>query len=134
MSRHPSSQLHFHQLWLVIGWTIVLLVIYLSLNQGGIQLSGGILNDKIGHALGYFSLMLWFSQIYKSRGRRIFLAIAFIALGITLEFLQKMGGVRIFEIADMVANTTGILLGWLAAYLGLDRLLSWFEIRVLVKT
>lgn len=95
---------------------------------------GGVFNDKMGHALGYLSLMLWFTQIYKSLRQRIILAILFVLLGITLEFLQKMGGVRVFEIADMVANTTGILLGWLVAYLGLDRLLAWFEMRVLVRT
>ena len=134
MSKHQVSHLYYHQLWLAIGWSIIILVIYLSLNKGGIHLPSDILNDKMGHALGYFSLMLWFTQIYKSFKHRALLAISFVLLGISLEFLQKMGGVRAYEVADMVANTTGVLLGWLAAYLGLDRILAWFELRVLSRS
>ena len=97
------------------------------------QLISGLFNDKISHALGYTGLMLWFAQLYKTLGQRLLLAVAFVLMGIVLEFLQRMGGVRVFEIADMMANATGILIGWLAASLGLDRLLAWFEARVLAR-
>jgi len=133
LSDHRNAPLRFHQLWLVIGWSIVFLVIYLSLNSGGMQVVSGMFNDKMSHALGYCGLMLWFAQLYKSLGQRLLLAVLFVVMGIVLEFLQRMGGVRVFEIADMMANATGILIGWLAARLGLDRLLAWFEVRVLAR-
>ena len=33
-------------------------------------------------------------------------------MGVALEFVQGWGGYRLFDIADMVANTLGVLLGW----------------------
>jgi glycopeptide antibiotics resistance protein len=58
--------------------------------------------------------MFLFCQIY-GRGRtRLGYAIGFTAMGISLEFLQRMTGYRHFDPLDMVANTIGVALGWLA--------------------
>lgn len=133
MSNSRAQNLQFHQVWLVIGWSIIFLVIYLSLNTGGLNVVSSMFNDKISHALGYSALMLWFLQLYKTLRQRLVLAFSFVLMGVTLEFLQGLGGVRIFEVADMLANTTGILMGWIAASLGLDRLLAWFEVRFLAR-
>jgi len=127
MHKTQSEKLHYHQLWLVIGLSIVCLVIYLSLTTSGVPSMGGLLNDKVSHALGYFGLMLWFTQLFRKNTTRTVLACLFVAMGITLEFLQAYGGVRVYEIADMVANITGVILGWFAAALGLDRILQWLE-------
>ncbi len=134
MSRRESSNLRFHQVWVFIGWTMVCLIIYLSLTTTGSVVVGGFFNDKVSHTLGYFCLMLWFMQLYTGKGTRLLYALLFVAMGIGLEYLQGLGGVRVFELADMMANTSGIVLGWLAATLGMDRLLLWFESRVLKKS
>lgn len=133
MYKTQSSRLHYHQFWLVIGLSIVCLVIYLSLTTSGVPSLGGLLNDKVSHALGYFGLMLWFTQLFSKNTTRLVLACLFIAMGVTLEFLQAYGGVRVYEVADMVANTTGVILGWLAAVAGLDRVLQWIECSLLHK-
>ena len=38
-------------------------------------------------------------------------------MGIGIEFLQRMTGYRTFDVYDMAANATGVLLGWAAAVL-----------------
>jgi VanZ family protein len=43
------------------------------------------------------------------------LASVLIVMGVTMEFLQDMTGYRSFEYADMLANATGVGLGWVWA-------------------
>ena len=86
-------------------------VIYLSTTPSPPDTSAVEFGDKIGHTLGYFCLFFWFGQIYlKSHYWRP--AIALISLGIILEIVQGSLGYRSFEYADMLANTSGVLLGW----------------------
>lgn len=102
-------------LWLAAGWGGVATVIWLSLmphppeplNFDGV--------DKLEHLTAYGCLMLWFCAAYCGRARLI-AGLLLVTLGIVLEILQGWGGVRYFEYADMVANSTGVLLGvWLAS-------------------
>jgi len=133
MSSKRTARLYYHQLWVVVGWTMICLTIYMSLTASGAVVVGSLLNDKVSHTLGYCCLMLWFTQIYKANGKRLLIALLFVAMGVVLEYLQGLGGVRMFEVADMAANTAGVFLGWLLASLGMDHILSWFEGRVLKK-
>jgi VanZ family protein len=133
MPSKQTARLFYHQIWVVVGWTMVCLTIYMSLTTSGAVVVGSLLHDKVSHTLGYFCLMLWFMQLYRTNGIRLLFAILLVAMGVALEYLQGLGGVRVFEVADMAANTTGVMLGWLAAALGMDRLLAWFEGRVLKK-
>ncbi len=71
--------------------------------------------DKLGHLLAYGGLMLWFSQLYGEQPMRRTLAIALVALGIGLEIAQSFTPYRTFEIADMIANASGVGIGWLLA-------------------
>ena len=66
--------------------------------------------------------MFWFSQIYLSGKLRAAHAAVFLAMGIGLEVLQGLSGLREYEVLDMLANAAGVLCGWLAARL-LPRLL-----------
>lgn len=101
-------------LWLAIGYALVALIIFLSLTPSppSIDVEQG---DKLGHLLAYGSLMFWFCQLYASRRSRIAHAIAFAALGVALEFAQGMTDYRTFEYYDMLANATGVVLGWAIA-------------------
>jgi VanZ family protein len=58
--------------------------------------------------------MFWFAQLYVRRAVQLRYAIAFVALGIALEFVQAHVG-RDFEVADMVADAIGVAIGWAAA-------------------
>lgn len=119
-----AGDLRVRRLWLALGWMLVLLVVYLSLTPAPIEpeIHQG---DKFLHALAYLVLMSWFANLYETPVERVSLAVGFIAMGITLEFIQGWVGYRSFEVADMGAGAAGVAFGWLLApprapnYLGL---------------
>jgi VanZ family protein len=83
-------------------------------------------SDKLGHLLGYGTLMFWFSQLYVERKTRISYAAGFAAMGVALEFVQGQLGYRTYEVFDMYANALGVLAGWAAALI-LPRVLPGAE-------
>lgn len=112
------APLHYRRLWIFIGLSLILLIIYLSLTSHPPQPSVKIpFGDKIGHGLAYFTLMIWFAQLYQNPRHRLYLALGFIILGGSLEILQGLGGVRAADIWDFLANSSGVFLGGLAATL-----------------
>jgi len=102
----------FLKLWLAVGWVMILLVVFFSLWPKPPRLTPFEHGDKLGHLVAYLSLMLWFSNIYRGRNRRVSMSAAFFAMGAVLEFLQGLTGHRTFQYTDMLANGLGIGLGW----------------------
>ncbi len=100
------------RVWLALGWLWVAAVFYLSLMPHPPEPVSFAGADKLEHGLTYAMLMLWFCQGYVGRRARIRLSLSLVAMGVGIEFLQGMSGYRYFEYADMLANTTGVLLGW----------------------
>ena len=100
-------------------------VVVLSLIPVEVDLGGG--GDKVAHFIAYGSLSLWFGMVFSGWARQLGIAVAFAALGATLEFLQGLTGYRSFEIADMVANAIGAVLGWGLAQTPLKSGLAWIE-------
>ncbi len=125
------TRLHYHGLWLFTGWCMVGLVVYMSLATSGVPVVGSFLNDKVAHVTGYFGLMFWFVQLYTALRSRFIIGLLLVSMGVGLEFAQEMGGVRTYEVADMLANATGVLIGLAAASSRLDQVLYWFERKVL---
>jgi len=122
----PDLKLRF--LWLAIGYALVMLVVFLSLTSDPVSLEMDFPNqDKFFHALAYFSLMAWFSQIYHDRFQRNMIALVFIFMGVTLEYLQGFNPNRYFDIADMVANSVGVVLGFSLALTGAKNILVRVE-------
>jgi len=114
-SQSSPLQLRGHALWLLLGWVLVLLVIYLSLTPAPLTLPIGEGGDKVSHAFAYFVLMSWFANLYAVVSVRARFAVGFIGLGVILEFVQLWTGYRSFEVTDMTASAIGVLAGWLAA-------------------
>lgn len=101
-------------IWLATGWLLIIAIVYLSLVT--LTLPEDVpQSDKFGHLLAYGMLMAWWSQLYDADARRWKLALAFIALGTAMEIAQSFTPNRYPEWLDIAANTTGVLLGWLAA-------------------
>ena len=109
-SNMPLGSLIYRNLWVAVGWALVLAVVYLSLVPSAPSLPGG-LGDKGGHVLAYASLMFWFACLYAGRARLIF-AIGLSVMGLVMELLQGLGNHRSAEPMDMVANILGIIIGW----------------------
>lgn len=114
-------------LWFALGWLGVFLICYLSLMPNPPQPVSFWNADKLEHALAYCLLMLWFSQVYRSRLSRLSVALSLVALGILIEFLQRETGYRTFDYADMLSNATGVLMGWVWARTGLGRIFAYLE-------
>lgn len=100
-------------LWRFLGWSLVLTVFYLSLTPSPPD-SGLPSGDKIGHLAAYAALMGWWLQLHRHPER---LALVFVLMGLALELLQSLGGARTGDIFDMAANTAGVGLGWVSAWL-----------------
>lgn len=113
-------------MWLFFGWLLVLAVIYFSLIPPTLPLVGSE-GDKLEHVLAYFVLMSWFANLYEVSPLRTAYAIAFVVLGVVLEFVQRWTGYRSFEVADMVANAVGVAAGWIFAPLRLPNYLHMVE-------
>ncbi len=101
-------------LCLGVGWLGVAAALVFSLGpatpQGPVEHA-----DKLVHLAGYATLMFWWAQLYTAFPQRLRLAAALVLLGIAIEGLQGMTPTREPDVWDVLANTTGIVLGgWLA--------------------
>jgi len=122
----PDLKLRF--LWLAIGYGLVMLVVFLSLTSDPVSLNLDFPDqDKVFHALAYFALMAWFAQIYHDKFQRNMIALVFVFMGVTLEYLQGFDPNRYFEFADMVANSVGVALGFAVALTGAKNILVKLE-------
>ena len=122
----PDLKLRF--LWLTIGYALVAVVVFLSLTSSPVDLELSLpYEDKVFHAFAYFTLMAWFSQIYHDRFQRNMIAVVFVFMGITLEYLQGFDPDRYSEFGDIVANTTGVALGFSIALTGAKNILLRIE-------
>ena len=99
---------------LAIGWGWAAAIVWLSLTPAPPKLDFEH-GDKLGHFLAYGALMFWFCLLYLKTGTRILYAAGFIAMGIGLEFIQGWLVYRTYDPFDMLANTIGVALGWVAA-------------------
>jgi len=73
------------------------------------------INDKLEHGLAYFSLAL-LPALHESRRRLLWIAPALAALGVLLEYGQRLSPGRDFEIGDMAADAAGVALGIAAGW------------------
>jgi len=127
-------RLRYHRTWLALGGLWIALVSIFSLMPNPPDPLSFEQRDKLSHFLAYGWLMLWFCQLYTGTTRRWSLALAFVALGVGLEFLQSLTPDRTYELLDMAANTGGVLLGWLLAATPLAQGLHALEVRYLVRS
>lgn len=121
----------FRHAWLVLGGVWIAAIAYLSLAPHPPEPINFGYSDKLEHALAYGLLMLWFCQAYQKLAHRILLALLLVAMGVSMEFLQRMTGYREFDYVDMLANATGVLLAWALARTALGRIGGMLEIKFL---
>ena len=121
--------LHYKRLWLGIGLAMVAMVFVLSIISVPPEIKSFMVQDKIMHMVAYAALMGWFAQIFRHDLTRLVLVLGFIVMGVGIEFLQGMTATRHFEVIDMVANTSGVVLAWALAYTWVGEVLSWLEMR-----
>lgn len=101
------TEFRYRKVWLAIGFFLVLITVAGSLVPSLPETSVS-LNDKFLHLFVYAVLGSWFGAFIGQRGK---LLLALLALGLSMEFLQAVGGSRQAEVLDMIANVCGALLG-----------------------
>ncbi len=100
--------------WRVLGWLGIALTLVVSLMPPALDSSSGHA-DKIVHLTGYAVLTFWWAQlVIRQRWK---LAIAVVLFGVAIELLQGLTPARQPDLLDALANSGGVLLGWLAARL-----------------
>lgn len=102
------------QTWRVLGWLGIVLTLVVSLMPPALGSSSGHA-DKIVHLAGYAVLTFWWAQLVTRQ--RWKLAIAVVLFGMAIELLQGLTPDRMPDPLDALANSGGVLLGWLAARL-----------------
>ena len=121
-------ELKLRTLWLAIGYALIILVLFLSLTSNPVDTGLNFpYEDKLYHALAYFTLMFWFSQLYHDRFQLNMIAVVFILMGLSLEYLQSFDPKRFAELGDMVANTAGVALGFFMSLSGAKNILLKIE-------
>lgn len=105
---------------MVIGWLLVIFVVWITLTPKPPQLLQTIPHlDKTGHFLAYVALTAWFAAALPGRKWLIGLTISFSVMGGALEILQGFTG-RDPSWFDWLIDSGGVLLGaglprvWLA--------------------
>jgi len=104
---------------------MVVSVLVLSLMPLSVDLSED--GDKVSHFIAYGSLMFWFGMVFPRRQNQVVSALGFVAMGIAVEYLQRMTGYRSFDVADMAANAVGVAAGWVLVRSPIRRLLPWID-------
>lgn len=129
-----NESLRYQKLWLAIGWLMIIAVWILYLMPRPPQVDIGIdFLDKIVHFATYAILMGWFIQLYAAKNTRLLFALGFIFMGMAIEFLQGLGGERMFEAADIVANSLGVILIASIMHTRVNKILATFEQRFLSR-
>lgn len=121
---NTPSQPH-HRAWVLLGWGMVVAVVVLSLIPLEVDLQEG--RDKVAHVIAYGSMTFWFAMLFRGWARQLGVALAFVAMGVAIEYLQRMTGYRTFDVADMIANGIGAALGWVLAQTPARHALDWTE-------
>ena len=118
--------LHYKRLWLIIGYLLIGYIFYSSLRPDPIEIDVAYF-DKYAHTFAYFTVMGWFAQIYHRKQSVWICAATFTLMGIGIEILQGMGGVRYFDYYDMLANASGVLIAWVLSTGSFKNILSYFD-------
>lgn len=110
------GHLRFKRLWLAFGLFLIGGVTFASVVSVPAQVSSLLINDKLAHVVVYAGLMGWFAQIFRHDLTRLIFVFLLSGMGIGIEFLQAATPTRHFEVLDMIANTSGVVLAWALAY------------------
>jgi VanZ family protein len=107
-------RLRYPWLWLLLGWALIAGVIYGSLASDTV-VRGLPFSDKVVHASSYGLLMTWFAGLY-ARSRHGWIALVVLTLGLGLEIIQSRLSYRTFDPLDLLANATGVGVGFVLSF------------------
>ena len=114
--QHTWSQLSAARFWWIVGWAMVVFVLYSTLSPARYVPGLGLLNDKVEHGSAFFGMTFWFGGLM-SRRRYWLLGIGMSLFGAGIEVAQgTMGLGRDMDFWDWVADTNGVIVALVALY------------------
>lgn len=114
---------------MAIGVGLILLVVILSLTPDRVD-TGTVEGFDTGHMLAYFTLTAWWAQIVRPGWPRLVAAIAFVAMGVGMEFAQGLTDYRTYDPLDMRDNTIGVVAAFFLTLTPLGHVLAALERRL----
>jgi len=122
-NRLSPPGLKLAKIWYLLGALMLLIVGTVSL----VPAPDIGVSDKLSHLVTYFFLAGWFSLLATNRASLGWTVIGLVAYGILLELLQGMTVYRYAEWGDVLANTSGTMMGILLYFSPLPRLLRFVD-------
>jgi VanZ family protein len=123
------KELQWRAWWLSAGALLLVVVVLLSVGPPPPLEVAPSLSDKVGHALAYAVLGLWFSGVLRP-SRYLVLVLALVTMGAVLEGVQSGLPEREADPIDMLANFIGVLTGVGLGWLGAGEWCRWVEQRL----
>lgn len=109
------AELRYDRMWLALGGLLAITILYLSLID--LPLSDNYVphQDKMLHLTAFFSMTLWFAQLFRGYLTLFVIMTVMMAFGTLIEVLQMLAPYRYASKWDLVADAIGIgLAGMLA--------------------
>ena len=103
------APLKYPRVWFGVAYAALILVAVLSLMP--VPETAVNVSDKVMHFVVYFILSAGFMVLIRHQSNIVKVAIGLVFYGVALEFLQGLTGYRMFEFLDMVANSSGVIVG-----------------------
>ncbi len=103
----------FPLIWRSIALAMLAITVWLSLAPRIPQIAASVLPwDKAQHVLAYACLMWWCAQAFRKCSPLLWIVLLFL-MGVSLELLQHQTAARHLDLKDVIANSIGVLLGFL---------------------
>ena len=113
----PGAPLRYRRWWQLAGWMLLVIVAVNALAPWPEVPDAPAHMDKYLHAATFFVLTLWFCGAF-DRERWVLVALGLFLFGAAIEIAQGRTGYRTAEVADMVANTLGLVAGYAVSLAG----------------
>ncbi len=100
------------QIWIALGLVIMATIWIVSLIPAPPRVPGG---DKLHHFAAYALVAFWWCALTGTIRAKLSWMLGLAAMGVLIEMLQGASGYRKFELADIVANSLGVICGGVLA-------------------
>ena len=116
-------------LWWSLGALLLIAVLFICLTPLRVSASALFYNAKLMHVLTFVLLTVWFGGLQRDQSLRgrVILLVALCAYGVLIEILQSQTAYRSAELADLLADLLGIVIGLGLLSAGLYRWPAWVE-------
>lgn len=113
-NRWASYQLFLRILWVCACLTVVAGSLLPSSSSPMRAWNALHIADKLQHFTAY-AVLAFLPALHERRPAFVAIALGIIAMGVCLEFGQRLPEGRSFEVGDMIANTAGVMTGLILA-------------------